>query len=162
MPCVFGWCGCLWVDSIWTHTMCLNCFWETEKIWIKAVAQEMPIIPEGSLLLWSHDIGKRVCCRYREEKCIVNGQCQKMQMKQWIFIGFVQIIMPLNQLTETQTTFHWTNKCQQAFEDFKKELSITPIVALPIQRGSLPWIQMQVKKPLEVFSHRWTIIEKRK
>ncbi len=36
--------------------------------------------------------------------------------------GFVPITKSLNQLTECQTTFHWTNECQEVFEDLKKKL----------------------------------------
>ncbi len=69
MPRLFGWCGCLWVDSRWTLTATTqHCIWEAKRSWIKAVTQEMPIVSERSLLSWVPDFGKGPCCRSRKDE----------------------------------------------------------------------------------------------
>ena len=45
--------------------------------------------------------------------------------------GFASIAKPLNALTRKDTTWHWTNEHQKAFEDLKARVSNKPILAHP-------------------------------
>ena len=42
---------------------------------------------------------------------------------------------PLQQLTETNNCFVWTEKCQNAFDNLKKLLSSAPILSYPFLQG---------------------------
>lgn len=44
---------------------------------------------------------------------------------------FAQIARPLHQLTENSTSFNWTADCQEAFDQLRKQLCSTPILAFP-------------------------------
>ncbi len=69
MPRLFRWCGYLQVDRRWTLTATLHCVWEAKMSWIKAVTQEVPVVPEGSPLSWIPDFRIRTHYRFREDKC---------------------------------------------------------------------------------------------
>jgi len=45
--------------------------------------------------------------------------------------GFSKIIMPLTQLTKKGEAFVWTEKCESSFQELKKRLTTSPILALP-------------------------------
>ena len=44
---------------------------------------------------------------------------------------FARIAKPLHQLTERDSTFRWTNECQEAFDRLRKVLSSAPVLAFP-------------------------------
>ena len=45
--------------------------------------------------------------------------------------GFSKIAMPLTQLTKKGQKFKWTEKCENSFQELKKRLTTSPILALP-------------------------------
>jgi len=45
--------------------------------------------------------------------------------------GFASIASPLHKLTEQQSRFQWTNKCQEAFDCLKSCLVSSLVLALP-------------------------------
>jgi hypothetical protein len=48
------------------------------------------------------------------------------------FIGhYSEIARPLNDLTKKNLTWNWTNACQEAFENLKKEFLKTPVLLMP-------------------------------
>jgi len=49
--------------------------------------------------------------------------------------GFSRIAMPLTQLTKKGQKFEWTEKCENSFQELKKRLNISPILALPDPNG---------------------------
>ena len=44
---------------------------------------------------------------------------------------FAHTARPLHRLTERGATFRWTNECQNAFEDLRRRLVTTPVLAYP-------------------------------
>ena len=47
----------------------------------------------------------------------------------WRFIkDYSQVAQPLNQLTKREVPFVWDNKCQEAFEELKQQLTNAPIL----------------------------------
>jgi len=49
--------------------------------------------------------------------------------------GFSKIAMPLTQLTKKGQAFMWTEKCENSFQELKKRLTISPVLALPDPTG---------------------------
>jgi len=49
--------------------------------------------------------------------------------------GFSRIVMPLTQLTKKGQKFEWTEKCENSFQELKKKLPTSPILALPDPNG---------------------------
>jgi len=49
--------------------------------------------------------------------------------------GFSRIAMPLTQLTKKGEIFKWTKKCENSFQELKKRLTTSPILALPNPNG---------------------------
>ena len=45
--------------------------------------------------------------------------------------GFSKMVSPLTQLTRKDQPFSWTNECEVCFEDMKRRLTTTPILAIP-------------------------------
>ena len=45
--------------------------------------------------------------------------------------GFAKIASPLHSLLKKETTFHWSDNCQEAFEVLKERLITTPVLAYP-------------------------------
>ncbi|KAA0062172.1 reverse transcriptase [Cucumis melo var. makuwa] len=45
---------------------------------------------------------------------------------------FSQLVLPLTALTRKNAKFEWSDKCEQSFQELKKRLVTTPILALPI------------------------------
>jgi len=45
--------------------------------------------------------------------------------------GFSKIAMPLTQLTKKGQAFVWTEKCENSFQELKKRLTTSPVLALP-------------------------------
>jgi len=45
--------------------------------------------------------------------------------------GFSKIVMPLTQFTKNGQTFVWTKKCDNGFQELKKRLTTSLILALP-------------------------------
>ena len=45
--------------------------------------------------------------------------------------GFSKIAMPLTQLTKKGQAFMWTEKCEDSFQELKKRLTTSPVLALP-------------------------------
>ena len=45
--------------------------------------------------------------------------------------NFATIARPLHKASETKSSFNWTEETQEAFENLKKHLSSTPILAFP-------------------------------
>ena len=45
---------------------------------------------------------------------------------------FSKIATPLTNLTRKITTYEWTKKCEEAFQELQKRLTSAPILALPI------------------------------
>ena len=45
--------------------------------------------------------------------------------------AFADIARPLHELTEERSSFVWTKRCQDSFEELKKRLTSAPILALP-------------------------------
>ena len=50
--------------------------------------------------------------------------------------GFANIARPLHQLTEKGRQFEWSPECQEAFDELKKRLTSTPILAYPDVNGT--------------------------
>ena len=48
--------------------------------------------------------------------------------------GYSAIAAPLHDLTKKSRSFLWTSECQQAFEELKRALSTSPVLALPNDR----------------------------
>ena len=44
---------------------------------------------------------------------------------------FATIAKPLHKLTEKTAKFHWTQQCQQAFEELRRKLVTAPVLAFP-------------------------------
>jgi len=49
--------------------------------------------------------------------------------------GFSKIALPLTQLTKKGQPFVWTEKCEDSFQELKKRLTTSPILALPDPTG---------------------------
>ena len=49
--------------------------------------------------------------------------------------NFADLCRPLNHLTKKNVTFEWTDECQQAFEEIKKQMSESPVLAYPKSEG---------------------------
>ena len=49
--------------------------------------------------------------------------------------GFAHIAYPLNRLTDKKSEFHWTEQCQEAFDQLKGLLTRAPILAHPNYNG---------------------------
>jgi len=49
--------------------------------------------------------------------------------------GFSRIAMPLTQLTKKGQKFEWTKKCENSFQELKRRLTTSPILALPDPSG---------------------------
>ena len=45
--------------------------------------------------------------------------------------GFSKIALPLTQLTKKGQPFVWTEKCEDSFQELKKRLTTSPVLALP-------------------------------
>jgi len=45
--------------------------------------------------------------------------------------GFSKIVMPLTQLTKKGQAFVWTKRCENSFQELKKRLTTSPVLALP-------------------------------
>ncbi|TYJ98703.1 reverse transcriptase [Cucumis melo var. makuwa] len=45
---------------------------------------------------------------------------------------FSRLALPLTALTRKNVKFEWSNKCEQSFQELKKRLVTTPILALPV------------------------------
>lgn len=45
--------------------------------------------------------------------------------------NFSKIAKPMTALTEKSVKFVWSEKCQAAFEELKKRLTMTPVLTLP-------------------------------
>nr|KYP59631.1 hypothetical protein KK1_015067 [Cajanus cajan] len=43
--------------------------------------------------------------------------------------------MSLTQLTKKRQSFEWTEKCENSFQELKKRLTTTPVLALPNPNG---------------------------
>ncbi|CAL2247802.1 unnamed protein product [Prunus armeniaca] len=50
--------------------------------------------------------------------------------------GFSSIAAPLTRLKRKDVTFEWTKECEQSFQELKKQLTTTPILALPDNSGN--------------------------
>nr|KYP59642.1 hypothetical protein KK1_015078 [Cajanus cajan] len=46
-----------------------------------------------------------------------------------------EIVMSLTQLTKKRQSFEWTEKCENSFQELKKRLTTTPVLALPNPNG---------------------------
>ena len=44
---------------------------------------------------------------------------------------FSKIVAPLTRLTQKNIKFMWDDKCQQSFQELKKELTSAPILVIP-------------------------------
>ena len=49
--------------------------------------------------------------------------------------GFAHLAFALHRLTEKKADFHWSDKCQDAFDALKKLLKEAPVLAYPIDDG---------------------------
>ena len=49
--------------------------------------------------------------------------------------GFSKITMPLTQLTKKGQSFVWTEKCENSFQELKRRLTTSPVLALPYPTG---------------------------
>jgi len=49
--------------------------------------------------------------------------------------GFSKIVMPLTQLTKKGEAFVWTEKCENNFQELKKRLTTSLVLALPDPTG---------------------------
>jgi len=49
--------------------------------------------------------------------------------------GFSKIALPLTQLTKKGQAFVWTEKCENSFQELKKRLTTSPVLALPDPTG---------------------------
>ncbi|XP_073046190.1 uncharacterized protein [Primulina eburnea] len=47
--------------------------------------------------------------------------------------GFSSIAIPLTKLTQKNSKFQWSEKCEQSFETLKKKLTSTPVLVLPME-----------------------------
>ena len=45
--------------------------------------------------------------------------------------GFSKLAKPLTNLTKKETRYDWTNKHDRAFEELKKRLTTSPVLAIP-------------------------------
>ncbi|CAL8119337.1 unnamed protein product [Prunus armeniaca] len=50
--------------------------------------------------------------------------------------GFSSIAAPLTRLTRKDVKFEWTKECEQGFQELKKRLTTTPVLALPDNSGN--------------------------
>ena len=48
---------------------------------------------------------------------------------------FVKIATPLTKLTRKTEKFEWTDKCEKSFQELKRRLITTPVLALPNEKG---------------------------
>ena len=49
--------------------------------------------------------------------------------------GFSKIAMSLTQLTKKGQKFEWTENCENSFQELKKRLTTSPVLALPDPNG---------------------------
>jgi len=50
----------------------------------------------------------------------------------WRFIeGFSTIAAPITHLTQKETKWEWTSKCESSFQELKRRLTTTPVLTLP-------------------------------
>ncbi|XP_073291065.1 uncharacterized protein [Primulina huaijiensis] len=47
--------------------------------------------------------------------------------------GFSSIVIPLTKLTQKNSKFQWSEKCEHSFETLKKKLTSTPVLVLPME-----------------------------
>ncbi|XP_073061989.1 uncharacterized protein [Primulina eburnea] len=47
--------------------------------------------------------------------------------------GFSSIAVPLTKLTQKNSKFQWSEKCEQSFETLKKKLTSTPVLVVPME-----------------------------
>ena len=45
--------------------------------------------------------------------------------------GFSKMVSPLTQLAKKDQAFSWTNQCEECFEDMKRRLTTTLVLAIP-------------------------------
>ncbi|XP_076230291.1 uncharacterized protein LOC143176614 [Nomia melanderi] len=74
------------------------------------------------------------CSFFRNEVAylghVVSSQGVKTDPEK-ISAGFSRIARPLHRLTEEKMDFVWTEECQEAFEELKRRLEETPVLAYP-------------------------------
>jgi hypothetical protein len=50
----------------------------------------------------------------------------------WRFIkGFSNIARPMTKLLKKEKKFNWTESCERSFQELKRRLTTTPVLALP-------------------------------
>ena len=49
--------------------------------------------------------------------------------------NFADVCRPLHNLTRKEVKFEWTDKCQEAFEEIKKRMTASPVLAYPKSEG---------------------------
>jgi len=85
--------------------------------------------------------------------------------------GFSKMVSPLTQLTRKDQPFSWTDECEVCFEDMKKRLTTTPILAIPdttktfevycdASHQGLGCVLMQEKQPIAYVSRQLKVHEK--
>ena len=50
--------------------------------------------------------------------------------------GFSKLSTPLTALTKKNTRYVWTDECEKSFQELKKCLTTTPMLALPMGSGN--------------------------
>ena len=49
----------------------------------------------------------------------------------WFVEGFSRIATPLTELTKKNTSYVWTDRCENSFKDLKWRLITAPVLSLP-------------------------------
>jgi hypothetical protein len=62
--------------------------------------------------------------------------------------GFSKLSGPFTCLTKKNARYVWTNKCEHSFQELKKHLVITPVLALPTESSNFVMYSDASKKAL--------------
>ena len=102
----------------------------------------MRLFPNKSSVVKTRNQQKRLKADPEKVKAVQNFPVPQKQTDVKSFLGlcsyyrgyiknFAMIARPLHKASETKSSLTWTDKTQEAFESFKKQLSTTPILAFP-------------------------------
>ena len=98
----------------------------------------------GSELFGSCDYVRRRENRPKEAVALWHPPTSVKQVKSFLglvtyyskFIkNFADVCRPLHNLTRKEVKFEWTDKCQEAFEEIKKRMTASPVLAYPKSEG---------------------------
>jgi hypothetical protein len=99
-------------------------------------------------------------------KAVVEWTRPTSMFKIWSFLGlagyyrrfiegFSKLSGPLTTLTKKNACFVWTDKCEHSFQELKKRLVTTPVLALPTESSNFVVYSDASKKGLGCMLMQW-------